>query len=66
MPTARLQSLLIADEVILKFLNFSPAWRYSDSATMKDSIRLCQFYLLFLSSQAPNARWPSVETWQEK
>jgi hypothetical protein len=66
MPTARPWSRVIADEVIVRFLNFSPAWRYSDSATMKDSIRLCLFYLLFLPSQAPNAPWLSVETWHEK
>jgi hypothetical protein len=66
MPTATLQSRVIADEVIVRFVNFSPAWRYSDSATMRDSIRLCQFYLLFLPSQAPNGHWSSVETWHEK
>src|ERR1700722_8527677 len=47
MPTATPWSRVIADEIIVRFLNFLRAWRYSDSATMKDSIRLCQTICFF-------------------
>jgi hypothetical protein len=61
MAAAKPHSRVIAPDVIAGFLKFSLAWRHSDSATMKDSIHLCQFHLLSLSSQAPNAGWLSDE-----
>jgi hypothetical protein len=63
--TAMLHSLQRVDEVIVYFLIFPRVRQRSDSATMMDSVQLCQFYLLFLPTQAPNTPQPAVVTWRK-